>query len=928
MALLVGRDSEVRHLQAAMQRAHQNVSSLTVLEGEPGIGKTRLLLELEDLARADGWAVFCCRCSELETERPFAPVAAGLVELVSALGDAVPFELAEALGLLRETELHATPLENQGQRLGRLILEGIHDLSRSRPVLVLFDDTHWIDEASADVLWRIARHRAKPVLTVASFRTSARDVVQTLRRGLDASGAANLALRPLKRDQSEQLATHLLGGSPAGVVARLLDDAAGNPLFITELVRGSGESAESDGPSDRQPIPTSLRRLVLGRMQALHPDAQAALDDASLLGLSFDPRELAAIRGVADMALFAVLELAVELGIVIDHPPRLAFQHAIVQKIVADRLPEAFRIARHGELAGLLRANGARATRVAEHLLLSKPVPSPGAAAIYAAAAAEVRPLSLEASLVWLERASDATIEDELRFRLRCECAEVLVLIGRIPDAERICESLWPKVEAPEQETRLRVVLAALTTMAGRTRADEAAAHLERVLEILPPGNPGRIEMLGWRAVLHVFGGDLDEAERVAQFALATETGDLDARACRANEALSLVSLLRGDTRLAVVHAERALELFSAQENVFTWLMMPHFAHGMALIGMVPIDAVIDAIQAGFEVCERAGHGLARLHLEPIMALAHFVRGDLSIARAAVTSIVESNNDWRRGGIALPTATALAAYLTLLDDNLAGAVTLAEQALQELLGGGAQAGSADVAAWCIACVREAAGDVEGARDLLVGVWELIGKNASLYNVAPDLVRLTRDTRPDFALDVVLLAEARAARSGVALDRAHALASRGFFEWDPDLLEQAALAWEELDWLLTPTRTREFALVMSVGAPAQERRDRVAIITQGWERMEARRPLRLLDETTRRDGRREKRAPRPVHGPESLTQTERAVVRLVAEGLTNKEIAQRLYVSHRTIDTHVSHALSKLGVSSRVGLVRVLGHSDT
>jgi DNA-binding CsgD family transcriptional regulator len=285
-----------------------------------------------------------------------------------------------------------------------------------------------------------------------------------------------------------------------------------------------------------------------------------------------------------------------------------------------------------------------------------------------------------------------------------------------------------------------------------------------------------------------------------------------------------------------------------------------------------------------------------------------------------VEKTINRGNDWRAGGVALPTATGLFGLIEMLQGRSTEAKTLADRALEELLAGGASAGSADFAVWCIACVNEALGDVTTARDLLVGIWELVARDASLFTIAPDLVRLTRDERPEFALDVVQRTETRAAGSGAAFDRANALASRGLYEQDPMLLERACLAWDELDWTLPQARMRTFATDMAATEcnPA-ELSVHVERAMSAWERMEATHPVTVLQQRHRRIVARGSRPAKPTSGPESLSQAERTVVALVAEGITNKEIAQRLYVSHRTVDSHVSHALAKLGLTSRVQL---------
>jgi DNA-binding CsgD family transcriptional regulator len=197
---------------------------------------------------------------------------------------------------------------------------------------------------------------------------------------------------------------------------------------------------------------------------------------------------------------------------------------------------------------------------------------------------------------------------------------------------------------------------------------------------------------------------------------------------------------------------------------------------------------------------------------------------------------------------------------------------------------------------------------------------MFAKDASLYLIAPDLVRLLWSENPQFAADVVKRCEARSKRSGAAVDRANALASRGFLERDIALLDHACLAWAEVHWKLIPTRISGLALELL--HPKQDRTEiqrRLDLIVPEWELMEAGQPVRVLRERYANLLSPRSLRSKPSSGPDSLSQAERNVVRLVSVGLTNKEIAKELYVSHRTVDTHVSHALAKLKCTSRVQL---------
>jgi DNA-binding CsgD family transcriptional regulator/tetratricopeptide (TPR) repeat protein len=922
MTKLVGREPERRQLAAALERAAAKAATVVVIEGEPGIGKTCLRQDIMERATAQGWITFDCRCAEFDGDRPFVPVVAALVDLCDTLGEDVPTEINDALDLVRTAGALTT--SSQGDHIARLIVDGLQEVSRTRALLVLVDDAHWIDEASARVIWDLVRRRRNTALmTVATFRPSTRDGVLALRRALDSHGASNMHLSSLNRSDALALAAEILRGPVTQEAMQLLDDAGGNPLFITELLKGLSEVEHSTAPNRQGPIPEALVSLVSRRLLGFSEQTRNLLFDAALLGLHIDVRILGSGHGLDVATTLAALAPAFEQRVLVNIDGGLGFQHAVVQAIVADSRPDVSRRIRHRELAEQLSHLGLSAATIAEQHWKSAPFHDDDAHRWMERAAQEVRPLSLEAALSWLERGFACLPNGAPTIDIQMEIAKHLVLLGRLAEAEAICDQHRDTTNSSD-EIRRRLTLIAITTMAGRTRQDEAMQHVDWLIDFYDPADPQQVEMLGWKALLLVYRGDLDEAERVAQRGLDMDVqSDSTVAVVRPHEALGVVALLRGELTLALEHTGMATETYDHHNNVFTTIMTPHFSRSMALLSSRPLPEVIAVIEDGYRSCDRAGHALARLHLDPIMAISHFAGGDVEVARSLADRVLGRSEDWRSGGITLPTITGLAAYLALLRDDQGAAHRLSTTAFEELLSGGAQAGSADFAVFCIAKVAEAQGDVARAREMLVGIWELFAKDASLFTIAPDLVRLTRSEDRTFAVDVTERAESRAVRSGAALDRANALACRGHLQADPVFLEQAAQAWGELRWTMAATLVRD-AIVHSYPdrLSSNALADSVRAVHGAWERMELTQPIRLLRERHPQLT-KSARIIRPTHGAGSLSQAEQAVARLVAEGLTNKEIAQRLFVSHRTVDSHVSHALAKLGLSSRVQLAGVV-----
>ncbi len=927
MSTLTGRGPELRQIAAALERADGGRPAVVAIEGEPGIGKSRLLDEALTGARASGWITLECRCGPFDEDRPFVPLLAGLDDLIAEHEGVLPVELIDSIGQLRKASsphfgnAEVGAAEVQGHRLAAVLVEGLHELARFQRLLVVFDDCQWIDDASAHVLWGVVRRRRLSRLVVlTSFRpeqaTYNRAPVTRLRRSLDSQEAAWISLGPLTPAESRDLAADVLGHKVSAAGLRLLDDAAGNPLFITELLRAGdpGEPNDNHGLGDTpdRSIPESLRRIVLRRVGELPESTQAVLRTAAVSGPQVELAELALVHGGDQEAVLNLLVPAIAQRLLVERGTEFVFQHAIVQGIIAESEPVRARQLRHLAIAVQLTDSSIRPERIAEHYWRAEVHGNLDGIACMTKAAKMVRPLSLEASLTWLQRALESCSDAIKCVDLRLEIAALLILLGRGMEAEAICELLKGEPAEFEAQVRLRFTLASLSSMAGTVRNEEAQSHIQWILDRVSSQDPRRVELLGWKAMLLIFAGDVRGAGEAAETALTIPTRDRwpDSRS-RAYEARAFVRLFTGDLGGAQSDARSATDLFASDQRAFTSLMLPHFTRAMTTLVTEPVSRVREVLEAGFEVCDRAGHDLARLHLEPLMAVTYFVEGGFAEARRVIDAVFSRGNDWRAAGITMPTATGLSGVLAMLDGDDEAALRLADHGLEELQVGGSQAGSADFAVWCIAVVREARGEASVAQFLLEAVWNLVARHASLLTTAPDLVRLSFDSKPEFAADVTKIATRRALKSGGLLDRASAAACVGYLERDVVKLDEAAVLYDQLEWHFPALRVRWFAAKIDpVSARWVDVLHRVRDLESPWliERCEADAPSEFCAA-----------AKEPVTGPGLLSRAERVVVELVAQGMSNREIAARLIVSHRTVDSHVSHALAKLQLNSRLQL---------
>ncbi len=934
MHRLIGREAELRTLRSTIDSVAAGASASIVVQADPGLGKSRLLEEAINMVqlRDDPWVVVACQCGEFEADRPFAALRESIADLVadeSAVGGELPSEFSEVLQVLRDVHL-GKPSEPEtsagllGELATTLIVDGVLELARHRPVLLIVDDLHWVDEATARVLSVLARRRRRPrLLLLGASRPSDRAVVATLERALAAQQATTMFLRALSTEDCVALAEYVLGGDLSDIASAQIVSAAGNPLFVVEYARALRDSGRGpDGAADS--VPLSLRHIVEGRLSTLSSSARALLTDVALLGQSVDVAELAAVNNITVVEVFAETAPATRLGLVENTGHSVVFRQSLVRDIVADLCPEPLRRQRHQELAAALSAGGASAIRVAEQVWLGAPTASDKATEACEMAAEEAMSLSLETALTWLERAR-VLASPEARRELDRELAVTNLLLGRFSRVDAICAEIGMERLPDDEQMVWRWAHFTLAAMAGPHRHLESERSMVWLEERTTQTSPMFVELLGWRALLAVYRADFAGAVTSAEAALAVDIpAQAQAARSRAYEALSLVATLQGDPAQAKRQAKLATDCFAVEPRRLSMVMVPHSTRGLAMLSTEHIDAVAQMAREGYELCQRAGHTLARVHVEPLLSVTHFISGKLSFARQLNTLTVERAARFGTSGISLPSTTGLAAHLALLNDDLPIAHSFAERTLRELEVGGTQAGTSDFAVWCAACVFEAEGDADRARTLLFDVWENLAKYASLLTTTPDLVRLMRDHDLGAATEVVQIVRARADRTNAVLDVAHAVACEGMLRRDVSALDQAAHAMAILGWKLPSNRLAE-AVLAFLPMRSAEYQERAKVVLDGWAEMEGRRPHRLLLQRLSGPAARVTTSPRSAWGVGALTTAERAVVELVAEGLTNKEIAARLFVSHRTIDTHVSHALTKLGVSSRMQLVASSAH---
>jgi predicted ATPase len=380
---LVGRAAEAAQLGAAFERAAAGQATVAVVAGEAGVGKTRLVAELDDRVRRQGALALAGGCLDVgDGVVAYAPLVEALRPLPGLLA---PEELERVLGGARAElarlvpELGApgaTPPDGPEVgaavpgRLFELLLGVLHRLTDQGPVLVVVEDLHWADRSTRDLLGFLVRNLRGPVALVLTYRSDElhrRHPLRPFLAELDRGGRVErLELGRLDRRELAELLAGILG-EPADpdLVGELLARSEGNPFFAEELLAARREGVD---------LPEALRDLLLARVQALSAAAQRGLQVAAVAGQRVDHELLAAVAGQPPERLVEPLREAIgrQVLVVEEGGDSYRFRHALVQEAIYDDLLPVQRGPLHAAYARALaarierRGGGATASKLGQ----------------------------------------------------------------------------------------------------------------------------------------------------------------------------------------------------------------------------------------------------------------------------------------------------------------------------------------------------------------------------------------------------------------------------------------------------------------------------------------------------------------------------------------------------------------------------------
>jgi DNA-binding CsgD family transcriptional regulator len=879
---LVGRVALAARLRDGMLSAFAGHCQVALLEGEPGIGKSTLVGALCDAARASGATVFAGRGDDIERDRPFRA-------LVDALGIDEGFDGAGYRG---------------ADRLVGLIE---HAAVGSDGVLLAVDDLQWADIDTVRAL-RVACRRLGdlPVSIVLALRPTPRSaelarLVEDLARG----GATHERLGPLDHAAVVELAAAVLGVECGPRLAADLARAGGNPLFLLELlasldadglVHVNGGVAELEGSSS---LPPGLAHMISRHVSTLTPSTVDLLRVAAILGVAFAPNDVARLLDRPVASVLPDFAGAVDAGVLADDGVRLRFRHDLIREAIYTSVSPSVRAAMHFDAALALRAAGARPAEIVPHLELGAESGGSEGLALIRDVAEEVRDIAPGPAVRLYERALDATRNPAERDALMAGMAMPLASIGRLADAERIAREVLNRPHDPALGPRLRGALSQALLRSGRSHDD--VAELEALATRPDLDDAERLDRNTDLALALVLDGAAERAGALVEKNLAAARRIPDAARLPARNLMikTLVALCRGDVPGAVRAGEAAMEA----DRVLAHRIPAEFPLGLSLLAADRIDEARQALSAGRQYELDEGEPTAATMHHWALAGLEYVAGNWDDALAEI----ESGDAFVADGIGAPVGMLLprgiAARIHLHRGDRDAAVTALEAGHARLAEHGPEAG-VDVFVWAEATRLALDGDPRAASNLMFMVWASLAEARYFMSwslIAPDLVRWAHDAGDDvMARAVADDANLGSTRSGgVPSAVAAALRCQAIVDSDPGLAGKAVAALAG-----SPRATQVAAAVEQASGP-----DAAPL----WDALGAAADFARVSKRKRVATRR------PERGWDALTPTERRVVELVADGRTNPQVANELFVSPRTVETHLSHVFTKLGLSSRVEL---------
>ncbi len=934
MTALLERERELAELDAVVGEVRAGAGRLVAIEATAGLGKTRLLKAAREAAAEAGLRVLAARATELERDFPFALVRQLFEPQLTALPTAereVLFEGASAARGPLGLGTSGDPTHD-----GFAVLHGLYwvtaALAERGPLLLAIDDAHWSDAASLDYLgFLLPRLEELPVLVVVTSRPDELDAPPGLGRIVTDTLARRMTPAALSRDGTTTLLTAELGRQPEPAFAATCHEVSGgNPFLLSELAHTLVEQEIQPEAKHAERVwelvPERVARTVLLRLARLPVEAGAVARSLAVLGDDRDYRLVAELAGLDSEATVRGAD-ALRASAILDAGVSPRFIHPLVRNAVYADVPAGKRARAHARAATLLRDRRASPEQIATQLIASDPTGeratvetlleageralatgAPRSAIAYLTRAldepppTDLRPAVLSQLITAGTRAADYSLlgaieadvfaelerEPSLRSRWAVQLTLWMALSGRFDQAASLLVDAIEVAVAEDDVERAFQLEAQLSTIALLMQSPPEV-HLERYADEIDPDSPTGRLAAAMEVRSAVVNGTADEAIAAAKRALGNDAVIFAEEPELVASSVAVMTLVAADdVDTAQRAAQRAL-VIARERGATPELVRARYLNGFVAWGRGDFATAEADVRQAIELARLSGIlPLVLMYTPPLVEIL-IERDDLEAAEAELQS-----TGMATGPVPMNAAFSM---LLLIRGHLRYEQGSFEAAAEDFASLAAEAESLGVGV----------GPTLSACQFAARTLVALGRPEQARELAESMVPHARRWDTPSTTAQVLRARAWTAEGAARVE----------------LLREAAAVLDG-----SPRQFQRAEALSELGAALRRARHRV----------EARGPLREALQLARRCGavrlaRRTQdellasgekvRRHTPI-GVESLSPSERRVAELAATGLTNRQIAQELFVTVKTIEAHLSATYDKLGIRSRRQLAAALG----
>ena len=915
-----GRAGELKVIGALVAALLQGRGGILVIEGPPGIGKSRLLTEVMALADKSGVRTLFGEAFEYQQTVPFFSLFMATLRADPPVGD------AEALRRLGGSE-------DLPYWVVHDLADAIHAAAAQTPLAIVLEDIHWADNGTLLALRSLATARQDlPVLWVLTARTGAggprvQDTLSVLHR----ANATFLQVVAMPPDAVADIVQDAVRANADASLLNLAAKAHGNPFLVRELVGGLGEEGRLSVSAGRvvatgHGLPRRLGASMRQRLNQLSAGAGEVVRVAAVLPDRFSAGLLAAMLDRQPASLMSAVQEAVRADLLVEDDEQLRFRHDLLREATRQSLPQSLRRAMERQSASIMLSLGSAPAEVATQLARSAEPGDSEATNALRQAAQSVGHSDASAAADLSKRALELLAADDAEHGLLvAETVALLNRASRYHEAEELAVAALSEVASHQEEAEIRLRLATLNKHSTKRRVEEN----RRALQLADISEVTRARHLAWLAYNLMFqtqGGQQRAAANEAA-AAAASTGDLEAR-IMANLTLAVLDCGDGYASRALRRLDEVCALARTSDATAAHdLAAMHYSLLLAVVGR--LDDAAAQVADGTQQARREGNAMALAIWATDDGVVQLTAGRLSAARAAIESLPPPQR----------TAVSEPDMMRMVILTEVAARTDDRKLLQQMVNGARDAYSTGSSA-----VRRGAAHV-----LALAAWQRDDVHDAMRWLG-DIALFESPIWPQ-VLDRVIFSARVASAAGDAGLRARVLQAtdllereqpaiplftgvaqhaRGILERDAQALLAAA------DLLRASSRPLLYAAAAEDAGGELARTDHPG---EAVDQLNAAFDTYLHHEALA-DARRVRRQlrglgverrivsqPRAKTGWDSLTDSELTVVNLIAQGVSNRDVAAQLHLSLHTVKNHVHNAFAKLNINSRAQLTQLMPGSD-